>query len=91
MAPHDRGCDDHRPRRHVQTAGGGIVIQRMKTGRLAKSGETPKARYGLLQAMVKRDEGVGASFLHISLLDGSQKSATIAAGKRTEAVADPFG
>ena len=71
---------------HIQMAGGGIVIQRMKAGRLAKSGETPKARYALLQAMVKRDEGVAASFLHISLLDGSQKDATVAAGKLTEAV-----
>jgi superfamily I DNA/RNA helicase/Zn-dependent peptidase ImmA (M78 family) len=71
---------------HIQTASGSIVIQRMKAGRLAKSGETPKARYALLQAMVKRDEGVAASFLHISLLDGSQKNATVAAGKLTEAV-----
>ena len=71
---------------HIQTTGGGIVIQRMKAGRLAKSGETPKARYALLQAMVKRDEGVAASFLHISLLDGSQKDATVAAVKLTEAV-----
>ena len=71
---------------HIQMAGGGIVIQRMKAGRLAKSGETPKARYALLQAMVKCDEGVAASFLHISLLDGSQKDATVAAGKLTEAV-----
>jgi DNA helicase II / ATP-dependent DNA helicase PcrA len=71
---------------HIQMAGGGIVIQRMKAGRLAKSGETPKARYALLQAMVKRDEGVAASFLHVSLLDGSQKDATVAAGKLTEAV-----
>ncbi|MBM3853451.1 MAG: ATP-dependent helicase, partial [Verrucomicrobia bacterium] len=71
---------------HIQMAGGGIVIQRMKAGRLAKNGETPKARYALLQAMVKRDEGVAASFLHISLLDGSQKEATVAAGKLTEAV-----
>jgi hypothetical protein len=36
--------------------------------------------------MVKRDEGVAASFLHISLLDGSQKDATGAASKLTEAV-----
>jgi DNA helicase-2/ATP-dependent DNA helicase PcrA len=71
---------------HIQMAEGGIVIQRMKAGRLAKSGETPKARYALLQAMVKRDEGAAASFLHISLLDGSQKDATVAAGKLTEAV-----
>jgi len=59
---------------HIQKAGGGIVIQRMKAGRLAKSGEMPKARYALLQAMVKQDEGVTASFLHISLLDGVQKA-----------------
>jgi DNA helicase II / ATP-dependent DNA helicase PcrA len=71
---------------HIQFTGGGIIIQRMKAGRLAKSGETPKARYALLQAMVKRDEGVAASFSHISLLDGSQKDATLAAGKLTEAV-----
>lgn len=42
---------------HIQMAEGAIVIQRMKAGRLAKRGETPKARYALLQAMVKRDEG----------------------------------
>jgi CRISPR/Cas system-associated exonuclease Cas4 (RecB family) len=71
---------------HIQTAGGGVVIQRLKAGRLAKSGETPKARYALLQAMVKRDEGVAARFLHISLLDGSQRDATVAAGKLNEAV-----
>jgi hypothetical protein len=67
---------------HIQTASGSIVIQRMKAGRLAKSGETPKARYALLQAMVKRDEGVAASFLHISLLDGSQKNATVGGVER---------
>lgn len=70
---------------HIQMAASGVVIQRMKAGRLAKT-ETPKARYALLQAMVKHDEGIAASFLHISLLDGSQKDATVAAGKLTEAV-----
>ncbi len=63
-----------------------MVIQRLKAGRLAKSGETPKARYALLQAMVKRDEGVAARVLHLSLLDGSQRDATVAAGKLDEAV-----
>jgi len=71
---------------HIQKAGGGIVIQRMKAGRLARSGESPNARYALLQAMVKQDEGVTASFLHISLLDGAQKDATATAGKLTEAL-----
>lgn len=71
---------------HIQMAAGGIVIQRMKAGRLAKSGETPKARYALLQAMVRQEEGVTANFLHISLLDGSKKDATVAADKLTKAV-----
>jgi len=71
---------------HIQMAGDGIVIQRMKAGRLAKSGETPKARYALLQAMVRLDEGVAANFLHISLLDGSKKDATAASDKLVRAV-----
>lgn len=71
---------------NIQMTGDSLVIQRMKAGRLAKSGETQKARYALLQAMVKRDEGVTPSFMHISLLDGSQKDATVTAGKLNEAV-----
>lgn len=71
---------------HIQKADGGIVIQRMKAGRLAKSGESPKARYALLQAMVQRDEGVAASFVHVSLLDGGQKDTTVSTSKLNEAV-----
>jgi superfamily I DNA/RNA helicase/Zn-dependent peptidase ImmA (M78 family)/CRISPR/Cas system-associated exonuclease Cas4 (RecB family) len=70
---------------HVETDGKTVSIQRMKAGRLAKSGESKKARYALLQIMVEAEEAMPTTFTHISLLDGSQASATLTADKRREA------
>lgn len=70
---------------HVQTDGKTVSIQRMKAGRLAKSGESKKARYGLLQIIVEAEEAMPTTFTHVSLLDGAQAPATLAADKRREA------
>jgi len=70
---------------HIQAGGAGIVIQRLKAGRLARTGETPKARYALLQAMVAQDEGKAATFTHISLVDGRERDGTLAADKLAKA------
>lgn len=70
---------------HIQAGDAGIVIQRLKAGRLARTGETPKARYALLQAMVAQDEGKAATFTHISLVDGRERDGTLAADKLAKA------
>jgi DNA helicase II / ATP-dependent DNA helicase PcrA len=73
---------------HVQAGPTGVVIQRLKTGRLARSGETPKARYPLLQAMVQRDERVAVSFVHVSLIDGAKRDTTFPEDKLNKALQD---
>lgn len=61
---------------HVQRTKRGIVVRRLKAGRLAKN-ETDKARYSLLQLAVRLDHpGEEIHFEHISLLDGERRSAT---------------
>lgn len=73
---------------HIQAGETGVVIQRFKTGRLARSGETARARYALLQAMVARDEGEIATFTHVSLVDGAECDGTLPAGKLQKAIED---
>lgn len=59
---------------HIAERGGGLVIQRLKTARLAKDKESAKARYGALLAMVGLDHpGWSISFEHVSLVDGQAK------------------
>ncbi len=62
---------------HIQSSPSGVVIRRLKAGRLARSGETARARYGLLQATVARDEGVGVRLEHVSLVTGEVRDATL--------------
>lgn len=73
---------------HVQRGAAGVMIHRLKAGRLARSGETAKPRYALLQAVVSRDEGVPASFTHVSLVDGEELSATLSNDKLQKALDD---
>jgi superfamily I DNA/RNA helicase/Zn-dependent peptidase ImmA (M78 family) len=59
---------------HIAERDGGLVIQRLKTARLAKDKESAKARYGALLAMVGLDHpGWSISFEHVSLVDGQTK------------------
>ncbi len=76
---------------HIQAIAGGIVIQRLKAGRLARTGETPRARYALLQAMVTQDEGGAITFTHVSLVDGDERDATLSADKLRKALDEAKG
>ena len=71
---------------HIQARGAGIVIQRFKAGRLARTGETQKARYPLLQAMVAQDEGQSVTFTHVSLADGAERDGTLRNDKIRQAI-----
>lgn len=76
---------------HIQLDRAGVVIRRLKAGRLARSGETPRARYGLLQATVARDEGVEVRFEHVSLASGEVRDGTLAGDKRGKALEQVAG
>jgi len=66
---------------HIQLTRQGVVIQRLKTSRLAKE-ETEKARYILWQVAAHRDHpGVVVRFEHVSLLTGDRRTATQDPGK----------
>lgn len=71
---------------HIQVGLTGIVIQRLKAGRLARNGETPKARYALLQAIVAQDERAAVRFAHVSLVDGAERDGTLSADKLRRAL-----
>jgi DNA helicase II / ATP-dependent DNA helicase PcrA len=59
----------------------GVVVRRLKMGRLAKDEKT-KARYAILQtALSQQNPGVSVEFEHVSLLTGEQRKATIASKK----------
>lgn len=73
---------------HIQVSKTGVVIQRLKAGRLARSGESPKARYGVLQATVARDEGAGVRLEHVSLVTGEVSEATLPPDKLQKALGD---
>ena len=73
---------------HVQADGAGVVIRRLKAGRLARRGETPRVRYGLLQASVARDEGAEVRFEHVSLVNGEVRDATLALDRRRKSLED---
>ncbi len=75
---------------HIQSVDGRIHVHRLKAGRLAKA-ETPKTRYGLLQAVVARDEGQGVGFSHVSLVTGESRDGTLAADKIAKTVDETAG
>jgi DNA helicase II / ATP-dependent DNA helicase PcrA len=61
---------------HVSSHAGGLVIQRLKAGRLSKE-ERSKARYVILQAALRRQNpGASVQFEHVSLLTGERRQAT---------------
>jgi superfamily I DNA/RNA helicase len=60
---------------HVGETGGGILIRRLKAGRLA-SRETDRARYVVMQAAIRKAHGGKVRFEHASLLDGERKDKT---------------
>jgi DNA helicase-2/ATP-dependent DNA helicase PcrA len=60
---------------HIASNGGKIVIQRLKQGRLAKSGEGAKMRYFVLQAAARQQYGNSSvEFEHVSLLTADRSS-----------------
>jgi superfamily I DNA/RNA helicase len=62
---------------HIQSTANGVVIRRLKAGRLSKK-ETEKARYVLLQEAVSKDyAGSAVAFEHVSLLDGVSRTTTL--------------
>lgn len=62
---------------YVSSSGDGIVIQRLKTGRLSQR-ERSRARYVLLQtALRQQNPGKSVTFEHVSLLTGERQQATI--------------
>jgi DNA helicase II / ATP-dependent DNA helicase PcrA len=66
---------------HIQLTPQGVMVRRLKTGRLAKS-ETPKARYVLWQAAVRIDHpDLPVEFEHVSLVTGDRQTATLDPGK----------
>lgn len=61
---------------HVERTSEGIVIRRLKAGRLAKN-ETDKARYALIHAAMQDDHPEETVlFEHVSLLNGERRRAT---------------
>ena len=63
---------------HVQVNASGIVMRRLKTGGLAKTGEEDKARYTLWQEAIFRDHaGMAVSFEHASLLTGERQASPV--------------
>lgn len=61
---------------HVERTANGIVIRRLKAGRLAKT-EEDKPRYILLQVAIRTDHpNEQVHFEHVSLLDGERRIAT---------------
>lgn len=61
---------------HVERTPRGIVVRRLKAGRLAKT-EEGKLRYALLQAAIQNDHPTETvHFEHVSLLDGERRNAT---------------
>src|SRR5207249_3048486 len=61
---------------HINSGGEGIVLRRLKTGRLSKE-ERPKARYAIMQAALRQENpGVSVEFEHVSLLTGERRRAT---------------
>ncbi len=61
---------------HVERTSKGIVVRRLKAGRLAKA-EEPKPRYLLLQVAIRTDHpNEDVHFEHVSLLTGERRMAT---------------
>jgi DNA helicase-2/ATP-dependent DNA helicase PcrA len=62
---------------HVASSSNGILIQRLKAGRLSKD-ESHKARYAVLQAAIRdQNRGVVVEFEHVSLLTGERRQKTM--------------
>lgn len=73
---------------HVQRTQGGIVVRRLKAGRLAKK-ETDKARYALIQAAMRVDHpNESVTFEHVSLLTGERRAATQDGGEVDDKLRD---
>lgn len=66
---------------HISSSTEGIVVQRLKAGRLSKK-ETKKARYVILQTALRRQNaGIPVKFEHVSLLSGERRETTTSANK----------
>jgi DNA helicase-2/ATP-dependent DNA helicase PcrA len=66
---------------HISAGGKGIVVQRLKQGRLSKDEKT-KARYAIIQAALQQQNpGAAVEFEHVSLLTGERRRATGTATK----------
>jgi len=62
---------------HILQDDKGIVIQRLKMGRLSSSSkETMKSKYAVLQASVRESAKAPVSFEHVSLLTGERREET---------------
>jgi DNA helicase II / ATP-dependent DNA helicase PcrA len=62
---------------HIGVEADGIVVRRFKASRLADR-ETPKARYAIMQAAVRRQNaGASVHFEHVSLQTGERRRTTI--------------
>jgi len=71
---------------HVERTSSGIVIRRLKAGRLAKA-EEEKPKYILLQIAIRTDHpNEEVHFEHVSLLDGERRKAT----DKTKEAGDKF-
>ncbi len=73
---------------HIQATEDGVTILRLKSGRLARSGEGKKTRYALIQKIVAQEEEKAPKLEHVSLITGERVIATPSAKDIEGAVID---